>query len=93
MAQQKASQNSHKTMQIYGQFEGFPLFNSALFELVIIYIMTPCLGQLCPKEEELLPVATFRWPPSRLEGGGGSGVLEELPLQNHWRKTENLGAK
>ena len=47
--------------------------------------MTPCLGQLCPKEEELLPVATFRWPPSRLEGGGGSGVLEELPLQK--RKT------
>lgn len=70
MAQQKASQKTHETMQIYGEFEGFPLFNSASFELVYD-TMTPCLGQLCPKEEELLPVATFGWSPSRLEGGGG----------------------
>lgn len=77
----KTSQNTHETMQIYGKFEEFPLFTSALFEFGVYYIMTPCLGQLCPKEEELLPVAAFRWSPSRLEGGGGSGVLEELPLQ------------
>ena len=54
-------------MQMYVKFEGFPLFDSALFELVYD-TMTPCRGQLCPKEEELLPVATFRWSPSRLEG-------------------------
>ena len=35
MAQQKASQNTHETMQIDVRFEGFPLFHSALFELGI----------------------------------------------------------